>query len=169
MNWRMVGLRLQSFLPASWSWIIAACGMGGTLVLCWLMIKDRPAFGSKKWILVMMGIFAATCIFTWHSHIHMAMILIPFFVYGISNRSMQSYLVDAWVFTAPAMLLLILSIITLTTDNIGPYFLRHGNSFQTYIWLFLNLMVCSFVLRFLDNEPRSEFSPGEHLTQGNAD
>lgn len=148
MNWRMVGLSLQSFLPNTGSWIITACGMAGTLVLCWFMIKSRPDFGSDIWILTMMGIFAAACVFTWHSHIHMAMILIPFLVFGIVKKIIPNYLSDYWIFLPPIIMSLFLFILTIRFGGVGPYLLRISPFILRYVYLFLNLIICIYVVRF---------------------
>lgn len=77
MNWRMVGERLSSFLPTSISWGIAAIGIAGTTLVTYLLWRKPLSSSSPTFLIAFTGTLAATMAVTWHSHIHMAMILIP--------------------------------------------------------------------------------------------
>lgn len=76
MNWRMVGLRFNEIFQNNLGWIIIVIGVLVTLFYYLLMIKKNPEIGSSEWVIVYMGVLTATCSMTWHSHVHMAMIII---------------------------------------------------------------------------------------------
>ena len=141
MNWRMLGIRLQAVLPDSLSWGIAIAGIVWMLVICCLMIKPRPVFGSTRWIMTMMGIFAATCAITWHSHIHMAMILIPFYIFGIASKCLSARLLNGWVLFPPALLMLLFLLDLFGLTNAIPL-IRNSNYYMALIYLYLNIEVC---------------------------
>lgn len=109
MNWRMIGVRLGEWTNSSAGLIIAITGMLVTTLIVLKLTKPLPVFGSEKWFLVTFALFAATCAVTWHSHVHMAMVLIPFIVYTKITGYLHDRLLYSWVFIPP--LLMVVSII----------------------------------------------------------
>ncbi len=115
MNWRMVGLRLSTFLPSTISWGIAAAGTAGTLVLTYfLWRKPLPSF-SPDFLIVFTGTLAATLAVTWHSHNHMAMVLIPPMLYLYAKKTLPDKLFNWWIFG----LLFIIEFLTLPIKLLG--------------------------------------------------
>lgn len=104
MNWRMLGVQLNNLFSTHLGWIVTAVGMAGTLVMVLLLVHKKPAFGSPAWVMAVFGIFAATGAFTWHSHSHLAMIYIPFLLWGLFNQSIQKSLIDLWILLLPTMM-----------------------------------------------------------------
>ena len=147
MNWRMLGLRLGDFLTAPWNWVIAAGGAVATLWLCWRMVRTRPEFGTVQWVVMMMGIVAATCILTWHAHIHMAMILIPFILFGIVNRGISVHLVDEWVVLTPLVLFIVTATGLIFKIDFETYVIRYSNYFVSLLYLYLGLKMCLVISR----------------------
>ncbi|MBN1618870.1 DUF2029 domain-containing protein [Candidatus Dojkabacteria bacterium] len=153
MNWRMLGLHSQVIIPELWSWVIIASGMVGTLIICWMMFKQKPEFGSTSWVLLMIGFFGATLMFSWHSHIHMAMVLIPFFIFGLFRMKEIIPLIDLWVFIPAFYLMVFLFIMNFVIKiEYLESILVDGHYVIALIYLFLNIRVCLKVLQLLKQD-----------------
>ena len=88
MNWRMLALQINHYFSSSLiGWTIAGVGIFLTLFLIMRILQNRPLFGSDDWLMVMLGIFAATCAITWHSHVTMALVLIPILIYAAKKNN----------------------------------------------------------------------------------
>ena len=51
------------------------------------------------------GVFSATLAITWHSHYHMAMVLIPFLIYVSINKLLPQKITFLWVIVTPVITL----------------------------------------------------------------
>jgi hypothetical protein len=105
MNWRMVGERLSSFLPPTISWGIAAAGLAGTALATFLLWRKPLQPSSPDFLVAFTGTLAATMAATWHSHIHMAMILIPPVLYLYARQAFPCKLFNWWMFGLPFIIL----------------------------------------------------------------
>jgi len=106
-NWRMLATNLNAWTSSSFGWIIAGAGMIATLVLWFRLCHHKYPFGSVQWVLNFGAIFAASLAFTWHSHIHMGMVLIPFLLVllATNHSSAKRLAIDLWVFSYPTVLM----------------------------------------------------------------
>lgn len=107
-NWRMLAVNFNAWTNSWFGWIPAVLGILATLYIWIKLSLVRAAFGSPSWILKLAAVMAASCAVTWHSHIHMGMVLIPFLLYAIiylPGRAVQKA-VDWYAFSYPAALLL---------------------------------------------------------------
>jgi hypothetical protein len=106
-NWRMLAENINNWTGSSFGWIPAGAGMLFTLIIWVLLSKNKFNFGSGKWISNFMALLVASCAFTWHSHIHMGMVIIPFLIYLMIFEPMRriNLLVDLTVFAFPAFLM----------------------------------------------------------------
>lgn len=104
INWRMIGLNLNHIFNTSFGWVITGVGMALTVYVVWVLIKFNPLYGSSQWVISMLGIFSATLIFTWHSHYHMALVLLPFFVFALIHKLVREEIVFFWVILTPTVL-----------------------------------------------------------------
>lgn len=101
INWRMIGVNLNSLTHSSFGWVIATLGMLATLMAVIYLAAQKPAFGSANWMVMTLGVFSATLAFTWHAHNHMAMVLVPLlFVTSISGR-LPFKVLDVWSLIPP--------------------------------------------------------------------
>lgn len=107
MNWRMLALHINGWTNSFVGWIVAGAGILFTLVLDVLLLRRRPQFGSDTWLLVVFGILASTCAVTWHSHTHMAMVLIPFIMFAAMQGILSGRLLNSWVFVTPLVMVLV--------------------------------------------------------------
>jgi hypothetical protein len=97
MNFRMLGLQLSLFVHAWAGWGLAAAGMLTVIGLSlhrWRLPFDPPPTSIATGIL---GILAATVTVAWHSHIHMAMILLPPMILLLDARVLPTKAFNYWV------------------------------------------------------------------------
>ncbi len=147
MNWRMVGLRFNEIFQNNLGWIIIVIGVLVTLFYYLLMIKKNPEIGSSEWVIVYMGVLTATCSMTWHSHVHMAMIIIPFLIFGFLNEKIPTYLIHIWV-SIPLMMLLILGLILAFKYDIYSFdLLKNGHGFLAPFFLLFNMIICYVIVK----------------------
>jgi hypothetical protein len=104
INWRMVGVNVNALLNTSLGWVITGLGMVLTFLAVYFLVKQRPPFGSPQWVMAMLGVFSATLAITWHSHYHMAMVLIPFLVYASLYKLLPEKIIFLWGVVTPVVL-----------------------------------------------------------------
>lgn len=123
-NWRMLIDNLNMLTSSSTGWLIASAGMLTTGILWLILCLKPPEFGSRNWVIRLMAIFAASGAFTWHSHIHMAMVLIPFLIYTVSMMHIPKIIpiIDLWTYAFPAATMLYSFIrFLMVVEVIPPY------------------------------------------------
>ena len=122
INWRMVGLNLNNLLNTSLGWVITGLGMVLTVLAVYFLIRHKPPYGSSQWITTILGVFSATLAVTWHSHYHMAMVIIPFLIYASMYKQLPEKIIFLWGIVTPiirfAMLIIALLVIVFTKINI---------------------------------------------------
>jgi hypothetical protein len=96
INWRMIGLNLNHIFNTTHGWIITGAGMVLTIPALYFLINQDPPLGSPSWVIMMLGVFSANLAFTWHTHQHMAMILIPFLIYASINSLISDKVLFLW-------------------------------------------------------------------------
>ena len=101
INWRMVGVNVNALMNTSLGWVITGLGMLLTIVAVYFLIKHNPPYGSTQWVMTMLGVFSATLAITWHSHSHMAMVLIPFLIYTSLYKLLPRKILYLWVIVTP--------------------------------------------------------------------
>jgi hypothetical protein len=107
INWRMVGLNLNTLLNTSLGWIFTVLGSILTLLAVYFLIKNIPPIGSPAWAISMLGVFSATLAITWHAHQHMAMVMIPFLIFALLNKLIPEQLLFSWSIATPIISLVI--------------------------------------------------------------
>ncbi len=148
MNWRMLGYHLN-FLKPIFSWMIVIAGIAITLYLVWLSLKTRPEIGSSEWIILMMGIVAGTCAISWHSHMHMALVLLPFFIFSVTFDLLNDFLVYAWIIVPAGFLMSIVIIVITKFPDTDYLYISEIGTILSYIYLLFNFYICVSVFRFL--------------------
>jgi len=103
INWRMVGVNLNNLFNTSLGWLITGLGIGLTILAVYFLIKHNAPYGSSSWVITVGGVFSATLAITWHSHYHMAMVLIPFLVYASIKKIMPETVIFLWGITTPVV------------------------------------------------------------------
>ena len=98
MNWRMLGFHIGRMTLPVVGTIVIVLGSILTLLICApLFLNQNSQRKAIPWI-SLFGIFSATLAITWHSHQHMALILVPFFLHFLQESSIPAKLFKAWVF-----------------------------------------------------------------------
>lgn len=97
INWRMIGYDINMLSDSNAGWIITGLGIILTFAAVTYMVKSMPAYGSPRWVLSLLGIFAATLAITWHAHYAMALVLVPFLAHAAINHLLPMRTIFNWV------------------------------------------------------------------------
>jgi hypothetical protein len=143
-NWRMVGERLSIFLPITISWGIAAIGIAGTTLVTYLLWRKPLSSSSPTFLLAFTGTLAATMAVTWHSHIHMAMVLIPPILYLYDRQVFPRKLFNWWMLGVPFIVLFLTLPVKLL--NLDRYNTLAG--LTGFCMLIFNLIILVWAWRF---------------------
>ena len=101
MNWRMLGLRLGIFLPPTFSRTVVIVGMGLTFFAGLWIGQYFLRSGIQSSFISVLGLLAATCVTTWHAHVHMGIVLLPPLLFLLFNGTLPSKLFYFWLFSLP--------------------------------------------------------------------
>jgi len=146
INWRMIGINLNSLSHSSLGWVIAALGMLGTLMAVIYLVAQKPAFGSATWMFMTLGIFSATLAFTWHAHNHMAMVLVPLLLTTSVSGRLPLKILDIWSLIPP-IVWIGLSLIVVTIPFVADQMSFNYLGFTFVISRFLvNLIILIYVV-----------------------
>jgi len=102
MNWRMVGADLSSWSSPSAGWAVAIAGMLVTLTIMLVTWRKRVDAASPALGVAVVGVLAACATLAWHSHIHMAVVLLPPILCTYQARILPQRVLGYWVFV-PAL------------------------------------------------------------------
>lgn len=142
MNWRMVGMHLSSFLVPGVGWTIAGVGLlitSAAVLYLWRrsIPPQSPAFAAAT-----LGTLAATGAVAWHSHVHMAMFLLPPMIYLIQQKGFSPKILNIWVFLPAGgyILAFLLAALVETApmlSSLNPWlnFLRGAGEFSLNLYL----------------------------------
>lgn len=100
INWRMIGTLINDLTNLPVGWIFAGLGIAVTLMLIYFIEKNTSQ-DNPRWVLGILGIFATTLVITWHSHHHMALVLIPLLLYVTVNNLFPENILFLWVVLPP--------------------------------------------------------------------
>jgi len=153
INWRMIGLNLNLLLRTSLGWVITASGVGFTLFLVTLLIKAKPRFGSAEWVISMAAVFSATLAATWHSHYHMALVLIPFVIYAYQFDIISKKILFAWA-TSTSLIFLLFFVVTIFVLAITKFSLPGLEYLVATSGFALNLLVFHSFFQHLHQKPK---------------
>jgi hypothetical protein len=99
MNWRMIALHLGRISSPQVGWGVAVMGLVFTLLAALSLWVRKVEVGTPLFALALCGTLAATGAIAWHSHIHMAMLMIPpLFLLGLKHGELLGSRLDWWVF-----------------------------------------------------------------------
>lgn len=155
LNWRMIGVQLSGFLPAGISWAVAALGMVATAVVTFLLWRKPIEPDSTRFQVAFTGTLAATLAVTWHSHLHMAMVLLPGLLVLLSKKAFPEGIFTSWLFGLPLVALFIFH--PLLWTGVIQY-----NTFALaapLIMFSLNLVILGWAWRSLRRDQSSSKTP----------
>jgi hypothetical protein len=96
MNWRMLGVHLGSITSSKLGLAVIVVGSLITIGLT-LLVFRKAKISDPEYSIALLGIFAATCISTWHAHIHMSIVLIPIMLYLVMSNLLDKRLFAIWI------------------------------------------------------------------------
>ncbi len=149
MNWRMLGFHLNRWFTPAVGGGIAIVGTLATIlagVYLWLRPLDDH---SPEYGVALLGVLAATCAATWHSHFHMAMLLMPLLIYTSMQKTLPDRFLIIWTFFSSSVVgavLLISALITSVGFSLIPGF---GGLLLGLSGLLLNIFLLVWFIRYI--------------------
>jgi hypothetical protein len=145
MNWRMLGFHLTNWLSPEVGWIVIVGGSAVTALAALYLWRRPIAWNSMAASGALLGTLAATCLVAWHSHIHMAMVLIPAFLLMRPQLEFsRPGLLERWVLVPTAAYFLVYVLASLAKIDILPggittsiNIVRGGAEFAMNAWLLI--------------------------------
>lgn len=166
INWRMIGVNLNDLFNTSLGWLITGLGLILTLIAVYFLIKHKPPYGSPQWVMIMLGVFSATLAITWHSHYHMAMILIPFLIYALLNKLLLEKIITLWAIVTPVAWLVILIIEILFLDMTNINISNINGIIIGFLGFIFNLVILISTLQFIYNSNSTHKCNFETVNRG---
>jgi hypothetical protein len=99
-------------------------------------------------VMIMLGVFSATLAVTWHSHFHMAMVLIPFLIYCSFSMMLSAKVVFYWAVMTPLFIIAINIIFILVSYFSKNDIIEISRLFPGIIGFLLNLVILISAVRF---------------------
>ena len=121
-NWRMVAIRAGGLTTPIFGWVLAGAGIASTVFFAFALWRKPITVDSPNYILAWFGTISATNLIAWHSHAHMAVILIPLLCYLYARNLLPTKIINAWCFL-PFLCLLAGSLIVLFYAILTPIIL----------------------------------------------
>lgn len=118
MNWRMIGLYLSALTSPSFGWPIAGIGILITAAAAILLWRHPVGTSSPLFAIIFLGTLAATGAVTWHSHVHMAMILIPPMIYLLEKNLLSNKILNHWVLLPACIYVLVIVLASLVQASV---------------------------------------------------
>ena len=144
VNWRMIMVQLSTITNSNIAWIIAIIGITITLLATFLIWPTPVTISSTEFPIVLLGLMASTAAVTWHSHIHMMLVLLPPIAYLAAQNRIPPKIINFWTFGPPIMLMLSYFCLLLVKFNFLPEFGYEG--FFLGLWgLTFNLSTLAWI------------------------
>lgn len=146
VNWRMIMVQLSLIISPEIGLGTAIVGILTTLIAVFLIWPKGVTVSSDKFLVTLPGLMAATAAVTWHSHIHMMMVLIPSLAYLAEQKILPTKILNYWVFGPPITLMLACFCLLLVKFRFLPEFGYEG--ILLGLWgLIFNLLVLGWAVR----------------------
>lgn len=146
VNWRMIMVQLNAITGSNAGVVIAILGAGLTLLACLLIWPKSIKVDSRNFAVVLLGLLATTAVTTWHSHIHMMLVLLPPLAYLAVQNRLPSKILLFWNLGPPLTMLLSDSSLLLARIDLLPQFRYEG--FYLGLWgLIFNLSLLAWAIK----------------------
>ncbi len=130
MNWRMLGFHLSNWATPLFGWAVAALGMAVTVVASLYLWRQRVDIHSEGFLVALTGTLAGTGAVAWHSHIHMAMFLIPILLYLVQTKiQTPKNLLEYWVLLPALAYFIVYVLASLIKADVLPSDLNRSITF----------------------------------------
>lgn len=159
VNWRMIGEYINLLTEnTTLGLVISLIGIAFTLGAVYTFTKGLSNGRDLDWDISMMGIMFATIVISWHSHLHMTIVMIPLLMINLYNRVLPEKMLLLWSILIP-----LIWIITSTIDTaLGPSFdqnLFNLPSFsRAFTGFFVNLIFIIWSYRKLRQQAISKIA-----------
>ena len=104
-NWRMAGIFINYLSDSTFGSIFTLLATTATVLWALYLWLTTDISSEISFILLMTATFAATGLATWHSHAHMAIILLPMLIILYLKNELPQKLVSLWIFLPPLLYL----------------------------------------------------------------
>jgi len=141
MNWRMLGFHIGRFISPSAGTAVVVLGSTFTLILCLPFLLPQKSRSESIPLFQLFGIFAATLAMTWHSHQHMSLVLIPFFLLLLQRDMLSDKLFQAWVFLPFLTYVAVILIVILISLNLVTLVDAFGGLMSGTCMLLFNILI----------------------------
>lgn len=146
VNWRMIMVQLNVITNSNIGRIIAIIGISVTLLATFLIWPRPVTVYAAKFPAILLGFLASTAAVTWHSHVHMMLVLIPPLAYLVVQNRIPLKIIVFWSFGPLVTLILSYSFLLLVNFDIIPEFGYEGFFFGLWGFIF-NLSVLTWVIK----------------------
>ena len=157
INWQMIAVNLNSSL----GWVIAILGIVLTVLVIYFLVRGNSVYGTSHWVMIVLGIFSATLAITWHSHYHMAVVLIPLLIYCSLSQMLNKKVVVFWATLTPvvliAMHMIALLVFFLTNIKMNDF----GKMILGFSGFFANLVIFISAVQYLRKKNTTSEVPGQ--------
>lgn len=121
MNWRMIGTHVQSLIGIPWAQGIVLAGTVVTVIAALASSLHPSDPTDTRTTVRFLAVFAATTLVAWHSHVHMAVILVPaLLVLAASAESPFLQCLKWWVWLPAAIHVVRILLAALARADIVP-------------------------------------------------
>lgn len=146
MNFRMLGIFFEVFSNSTISSFMVILGTASTLFIALLVFSRRHDFDSFSAAIFISGLLAATCLVTWHAHIHMSLVLIPPLILLLQNHLYKRVIIS-WFLVPPSAFLFIYLVAGLVGRGLLPQSILHFANFFLGITCFtVNFLLLKVML-----------------------
>ncbi len=102
VNWRMIGEYINLITDnTTLGLVISLFGIAFTIGAVFTFTKGLSINKDLDWDISMMGIMFATLVISWHSHLHMTIVMIPLLMINSYNRVLPEKMLLLWSILIP--------------------------------------------------------------------
>lgn len=152
INWRMLGNNLGLFTTPLIGWVIIISGTLLTSAFSLFVFSKQPPKDESTQSIALLGVFAATCVVTWHAHRYLTLILLPPMLHLLIKEQINYKLFTGWVFVPVFWQIMIYLIGALIVYNLLPTNMQDIITYTKGLpYFLLNLLILAWsALKFLE-------------------
>jgi hypothetical protein len=154
VSWRMIMVQLNVIANSNISKIITIIGISATLLASFFIWPKSDTVCSREFPAALLGFLASTAAVTWHSHVHMMLVLFPPLAYLAVQNRIPSNIINFWSFGPPITLMLSYSCLIFAKFNLLPEFGYEGFFFALWGFIF-NLSILAWIIK-TRNQPSND-------------
>lgn len=138
VNWRMIGEFINLLTESTTlGLVISLIGIAFTIGAVFTFSKGLSNNRDLDWDISMMGIMFATLVISWHTHLHMTIVMIPLLMINLYNKVLPEKMLLLWSILIPIIWILSSMIDTL----FGPSFDQNQFNLPSFSRAFTGFLV----------------------------